>query len=399
MSEKATYSQESEFSLVAYPAVFKFLLAPFLDLFYSNSFGKNKTYIVPSGILMSAILFFYSTKIEAWVENKNIGDITSLLFFQSVLLMIYQIACEAWVFTLFDDEDKSKASVARVGGGLLGMLISYNLFLPMNSLEFLNKYIYGHDPLKKPLLTHYALLMFIALFNMLLVVYIWIFVKEKKITRNADMSLRKLCTYSRKLFFGKYWLRFMLYIFLSETALVLIRDSIQLRLIQYGIERAELATMESITVVLRFGFCLCTYLLIADHKNLKRYHFTKIYDMATFVYFFCILKNYMVTNERKRAMDEIFVFYILRIFSVLKDVLVFAFLNDKIDEEMGATSITVMLCITNAVNVIPKTIGYKIIGSIEDYNAFANTCFILSVIGYAFTWPMAVELDSYEVEK
>lgn len=399
MSEKASYSQESEFSYVAYPYVFKFVLAPFLDLFYSNTFGKNKSYIVPTGIILSIIPFILASRIENWILDKKIGEVTLFWFFEMVILTVYQIACEAWVFTLFSQENKSKASVARVGGALLGGFISYNLFIPLNSVEFLNKYIFGHDPIKKPLVSHYELLMFLSFFTLVLTLYIWIFIEEKMITRNANLSIGKMWRYTKNLFTHSCWVQYYAYILLSESAVVLIRDSITLKLIQNGIEKAELATLETPTVLFRFLFCFVVSYFIASHQNLKRYHFAKIYNMLTYIFLFYTLKHLISSKNKRLALEEILTFNILKIFSVVENVLIFAFLNDKIDEEMGATGITIMLCIGNFSNIVPKTIGYQIVGVIKDYEGYAVSCFILSIIGYVVTWYYAVILDAYEVEK
>lgn len=399
MSEKATYSQESEFSLVSYPYIFKFLIAPFLDLFYSNSFGKNKTYIVPTGFILSCVQFGFASTMKGWVEEKKIFNVTLLWFSQTVIITVFQIACEAWVFTLFKEEEKTKASVSRVGGAILGRFIAYNLFLPLNSVEFLNKYFFGNSPLTKPIMSHYGLMMFTGVFVLILTFYIWIFVEEKRIIRNENISAAKLTKFTKKLLFGKTWMKYFMYLFLSQTSLVLIRDSIQLKLIQNGIERAELATSESVTVILSFIFCLFSYLVIKEHQNMKRFHFANIYGVLTFIYYFYVLHHFIETKDRRLALDEIFVFYILRVIAVLQDVYVFAFLNNKIDEEMGATGITVLLCVGNAINIIPRTLGFKIIGIIKDYNSYAINCFILSIIGYVITWFYAVELDNCQVEE
>lgn len=242
-------------------------------------------------------------------------------------------------------------------------------------------------------------MVFSGVSNLILTAYIWIFVGEKRITRNENLSGKKLYQLTKKMIFGENWVKFFKYAVLSETALVLIRDSIQLKLIQNGIERAEIATMESVTVIFKFIFCMFTYLIIKENQNLKRYHFSKVYNMLLTIYFFYIFLHFKQTKNHRLAMDEIFSFFCLRVFSVAQDVYVFAFFNNKIDEEMGATGITLLLCIGNAINIIPKTIGYKIIGIIQNYESYAINCFVLAIIGYIVTWYYAVELDSYTADK
>ncbi len=52
------------------PFSLKVLWSPFVDLYYSKTYGRRKTWIVPTQILMSLILFYLQGSIEEMLENK-----------------------------------------------------------------------------------------------------------------------------------------------------------------------------------------------------------------------------------------------------------------------------------------------------------------------------------------
>lgn len=56
--------------------------------------------------------------------------------------MLQYIAADAWIVTLLSNENKYKGSAARYVGMILGKFFSYNLFIPLSSTKFDNKYIF-----------------------------------------------------------------------------------------------------------------------------------------------------------------------------------------------------------------------------------------------------------------
>lgn len=74
--------------------------------------------------------------------------VTLLSFFVGVLdakeycLTSKMIAADSWIITILPEEKKEKGSAARYIGMIVGKLITFNLFIPLNSIHFINQYIF-----------------------------------------------------------------------------------------------------------------------------------------------------------------------------------------------------------------------------------------------------------------
>ena len=61
---KATYSDQGTFTLSAWPYTLKLLWAPFVDAWYLKSIGRRKSWLVPSQIMMGALLIAFAPYIH-----------------------------------------------------------------------------------------------------------------------------------------------------------------------------------------------------------------------------------------------------------------------------------------------------------------------------------------------
>ena len=98
-------------TFISYPFCFKLFFAPLQDLFYSNQFGRRKTYIVPSLYLIAVICFIASADLQACVENSEPTLITLIGILVAVLNAVSDIGVDGWVLTLLDKEHVGWGSV------------------------------------------------------------------------------------------------------------------------------------------------------------------------------------------------------------------------------------------------------------------------------------------------
>ena len=59
-----TYAQIGEIMLSTAPFSFKVLWSPFIEFYYSERVGKRRTWIIPTQLIMSAILFYLRSNLE-----------------------------------------------------------------------------------------------------------------------------------------------------------------------------------------------------------------------------------------------------------------------------------------------------------------------------------------------
>ena len=55
---------------------------------------------------------------------------------------------ETWLFILLLGDDIPKGSIITSIGHMIGVFIPFNIFIPLNSLKWLNKHIFKKNPLK-----------------------------------------------------------------------------------------------------------------------------------------------------------------------------------------------------------------------------------------------------------
>lgn len=94
LQSKLSYTQMGIFGIAAYPYSFKLLWSPIVDSFYSASFGRRKSWIVPIQLASAALLITGATWIEAQYHLGAVGALTVLFFF-FVLLAATQVGAGA----------------------------------------------------------------------------------------------------------------------------------------------------------------------------------------------------------------------------------------------------------------------------------------------------------------
>lgn len=80
------------------------------------------------------------------IVNFWLVIVTLLSFFVGHKLSLFiihkMIAADSWIITILPEGQKEKGSAARYIGMIVGKLITFNLFIPLNSIHFINQYIY-----------------------------------------------------------------------------------------------------------------------------------------------------------------------------------------------------------------------------------------------------------------
>lgn len=70
-SRKVSYSEQAMFSFVYWPFSVKLLWAPIVDAAYLTSFGRRKTWLVPTQYLIGLFMFFLSTKVTSLLGKET----------------------------------------------------------------------------------------------------------------------------------------------------------------------------------------------------------------------------------------------------------------------------------------------------------------------------------------
>ncbi|OSX67878.1 hypothetical protein POSPLADRAFT_1176862 [Postia placenta MAD-698-R-SB12] len=186
LREHLSYSQLAIFSLSSYPYSLKLLWSPIVDSVFIPSVGRRKSWIIPMQILVGTIMLvmsFYADKMMK--DPAEYIHILTAAFTGLVFLSATQdIAVDGWALTLLSEENLPYASTSQTIGLNTGYLMSYTVFLALNSEAFAQKWGF-------PRLSLNMYLLFCAILSYGVTVWI-IFKKEDKETTEHDISIKSV---------------------------------------------------------------------------------------------------------------------------------------------------------------------------------------------------------------
>ena len=127
-----TMDQQGMFSLVSWPFSLKLLWAPIVDSLFVARFGRRKTWLVPTQILIAAALVAMSPFVDAWLVGDadagvapDVLKLTSVFFLLFFLCATQDICVDGWALTLLSKRNVGYASTCNAIGQTLGNLLSY----------------------------------------------------------------------------------------------------------------------------------------------------------------------------------------------------------------------------------------------------------------------------------
>ncbi len=184
-AKKIGYRQQALFSLVSWPFTIKLLWAPIVDTIYSSSFGRRKSWLVPSqfciGLMMISLSFFIDELMgEGGLDTPpNVIGLTVSFFVFHFLAATQDIAVDGWALTILSKENVGYASTCNSVGQTLGFFMSYSFFLAFHSPDFCNNYIRS-VPQETGIVDMPTFMFHFGITFIFVTLCIWWFKKEKK---------------------------------------------------------------------------------------------------------------------------------------------------------------------------------------------------------------------------
>ncbi|KAL4466834.1 hypothetical protein ABPG74_010431 [Tetrahymena malaccensis] len=168
---------------IAWPFSIKFLWAPLMDTYYVKAFGKRKTYIVPSQIIMSILLFYSAFYFESWMENTDVLQISTIGVVCVFLLTVQDIAVDSWSVTLLHEKNVAYASFSQSFGQRIGNIFGYQLFIYLSD-EQLMQSLFSY---KEKVLTPFSMCIVMSVSILLGTLFIILFRKESNEEQNSSV--------------------------------------------------------------------------------------------------------------------------------------------------------------------------------------------------------------------
>ena len=193
MANGGTFEQQATLSLIAYALLVKFIFAPLIDTYYLAYIGRSKTYIFILGVLAGVSVLLFSSRADDSIQKEEISLLTSFWLFVNLLANFQQVAFESWTVTIVERPYRKYMGIMLVTGFSTGYFISFNVFVCLNSIQCLQKYLSWLCSLKQnksqrcngaPLVNHTSFVRFMGVQVLVLSFYILLFVKERIVEQN-----------------------------------------------------------------------------------------------------------------------------------------------------------------------------------------------------------------------
>ena len=138
-----SYSEIGEIMLCTMPFSFKVLWSPFVEFYNIKWIGKRKSWIIPTQLIMCAILFYLRAQLEQLLIDKEVQQVSILLTFLIFIITCQDIAVDSWAVEMLHPCNATYGSSSQSIGHRVGMFISTSVFISLNSPEFCNKWLYS----------------------------------------------------------------------------------------------------------------------------------------------------------------------------------------------------------------------------------------------------------------
>ncbi|XP_007887046.1 acetyl-coenzyme A transporter 1 [Callorhinchus milii] len=182
-SKNVSYADQAFFSFVFWPFSLKLLWAPLVDAVYLPSFGRRKSWLVPTQYLLGLFMLYLSLQVESLLKSDehtspDIVTITAVFFLFEFLAATQDIAVDGWALTMLSRENVGYASTCNSVGQTAGYFLGNVLFLALESANFCNKYLRS-QPQPTGIVTLSDFLFFWGIIFLVVTTLVAVFKKER----------------------------------------------------------------------------------------------------------------------------------------------------------------------------------------------------------------------------
>jgi hypothetical protein len=386
----------SLFSIVYYPLSYKMFCAPVVDMFYIPKLGKCKSYLVSCGLILSIIFYTISGFTESMINRDGVVKLTIVWYTIFQTLVFFQCAADIYLLKISPEVTKPELSMYQDLGSVSGEFLAFNIFLPLNSVKFLNRSLFKENPLTEPVITHKQFLLFMASMTLLIVLIILLFVGERIVEHNANqVSCQKLARVIPRFFSRIEMVKLIIYIVFMRVLRYMVNATIYPKLTRLGFSKADMANVDTVLFPAFFLISLCGLKKLMVEGGLM-----KLNHIMNCISAFLVLSKYFLIVDLEANNVPIRTFWLLASilfierFSV-RPVYLGGFINTIAPVEIGSTFVALFMSINVACQSVPTSMGLWL----EDHLPLSYATFVLVPMSaqfliLAFTAKYAVNLDS-----
>jgi MFS transporter, PAT family, solute carrier family 33 (acetyl-CoA transportor), member 1 len=142
-----TYTELGMIMMCTLPFSFKLFWSPFIEIYYFKKFGKRKSWVVPTQIVMFMMLFYMKDHLEQMLIDKQFEAITVILTTIVFVITCQDIAVDAWAVEMLHPQISDMGSTCQTVGQRIGFFLSGSIFITMSNAEFCKSWFDADEPL------------------------------------------------------------------------------------------------------------------------------------------------------------------------------------------------------------------------------------------------------------
>ena len=412
MRQTSSFNDQAWLSLSEYPTILIAVIGPFMDSFFLQRIGKFKTYIILPGLAIALILLAMSPFIEDLIKNQSAMGLSPIWFSVCFFRFMIKAAIYTWSLNIVPQTQAKNVTIMISLGFFFGQALSYNIFLPMNSKDWLNQYIFQVKHLNKELMTHRDLYMFISLSLALLAVYVALCVNNTNqisSQNSQEVEIRRppfLRTLKQIPVIFKQK-NFLVFIFFNSLLIVMekpIQHSLPLKMVEHGVPIEDLAVISSITLPFYIITCLLASRFIKRGRLMRNLLKIKILNLLLNLHLY-----YILTVLRRDHYSN-YIFFNLLLNSFVASVsqcdffFWFTYLNYLADPSFGSVYFGIGGSMLGIMGTFPTTVGFQVIEELkvygeDGYTGFFGVCFLTQVLILLSTYQLGWYLDRVELRE
>lgn len=392
----ATLTDQSRLTMSDYPLSFIFLVTPFFDKYYSRRIGRSRTYVIPVTLFLSLFCFLVSSQMYNLVHEKDISALLVNFIVCSIGMAVLNVTGESWILTLYDNDDhRSQAANYMYMGQNLGYFIGYNVFIPLNDLDWLNRHIF-HGSLKEPILGHHTICYIAGLLYGIEFFLVTFIIGERKIKHEAPEGHNLFDMYKLlpKHFVNRHMRNFIFYTFATSMVYYSVYYSLDYLLVSN--KKIEMST-STITNIDTIAYPFVTTAAFMVTRLMKKGNLVRMYHLNSlvnlFVGIFRFLNYLDLINNRnieRTIIGRSFISFFIG--CDFTGTFAFGFFNLIVDERFGNTGLSCLASIRSQSIVLSSTLGFFIMSKVGRDN-YIPVAFCLQAISLLILYPYARKLD------
>jgi len=131
-----TYVELGKIMMCTTPFTLKLFWAPIIEFYYLKRFGKRKSWVVPTQMVIFVVLMWFKDELEPMVLEKKINMVTAILTFIIFVITCQDIAVDAWAVEILRKENTEYGSTCQSLGMRIGFFISGTVFISLSDQQF-----------------------------------------------------------------------------------------------------------------------------------------------------------------------------------------------------------------------------------------------------------------------